>query len=266
MRSLARAIRGGESGGAPLPVVLPSLAAQGAHIRRGEVTMLAGQPGAGKSTIALWHSIIWAKDHGLIGIYFSADSSELVAASRTAAMVLNQPVKEMEKALQNTDSAALEAIAQTAGISWCFDPEITLDGIDLELAAFEEMWGRVPDFVCIDNATDVEQQDGDEFGALRRVMRDLTYLARTTSAAVLVLHHTSENEKDDPCPPRKAIHGKVSVKPALVLTTAETWTNGRKPIAIVKSRFGRSNKLGKDPVWINQDAQSLAFTDDWQVA
>jgi len=228
--------------------------------------MLAGQPGAGKSTIALWHSIIWAKDHNLIGIYFSADSSELVAASRTAAMVLNRPVKEMEIALQNTDRAALEAIAQTSGISWCFDPEITLDGIDLELAAFEEMWGRVPDFCVIDNLTDVEQSDGDEFGALRRVMRDLTYLARTTSAAVLALHHTSENEKDDPCPPRKAIHGKINQKPALILTTAETHSNGRKPIAIVKSRFGMSNKYGKDPVWINQDAQSLAFTDDWQVA
>jgi len=227
--------------------------------------MLAGQPGAGKSTIALWLSVHWAK-LGLIGIYFSADSSELVAASRTAAMVLRRPVKEMEQKLQANDQQAVEAIASTSGISWCFDPEITLDGIDLELAAFEEMWGRVPDFIIIDNATDVEQSDGDEFGALRRVMRDLTFLARTTSAAVLVLHHTSESEKDDPCPPRRAIHGKISVKPALVLTTSETWPSGQKPIAIVKSRFGSSDKTGKNATFIKQDRESLAFEDFGVVA
>ena len=43
--------------------------------------MIAGQPGAGKSSIALWHATQWVSRHNLRGIYFSADSSELVQAA-----------------------------------------------------------------------------------------------------------------------------------------------------------------------------------------
>ncbi|PZF83233.1 AAA family ATPase [Jiangella anatolica] len=260
MRSLTRAIKGADSGGAPMPTVLPSLARAGAHIRRGEVTMIAGEPGAGKSMIALWLSINWA-GAGHLGIYFSADSSELVAASRTGAMVSGTPVKEMEARLQAGDPEALAVIKSTDGISWCFDPEITLDGIDLELSAHEEAWGRLPDFLIIDNATDVEQMDADEFGALRRVMKTLTYVARTTSAAVVVLHHTSEAEKSNPCPPRKAIMGKIAAKPAVILTTAEGFRAGEKPVAIVKNRFGPSDKTGQTFIPLRYDTQSMRFED-----
>jgi ABC-type iron transport system FetAB ATPase subunit len=53
MRLLSRAIRTASAGGATLPTVWRSLLEQQIAFRRGEVSMIAGPPGAGKSTFAL---------------------------------------------------------------------------------------------------------------------------------------------------------------------------------------------------------------------
>ena len=75
--------------------------------------MIAGQPGAGKSLLALWHAIHWANEHGLKGIYFSADSAELGQASRALAMwVQNLPADEAEQMLEDEDEWAMAKMAE----------------------------------------------------------------------------------------------------------------------------------------------------------
>lgn len=259
MRSLWRSPWRRDAGGAPLPTVFPSLARRKADIRKAELTLLAGQPGAGKSTVALWCAVQWVTQHNLIGLYLSADSSELVMASRTAAMVLGEPFTDMELALKTHDHLATLALQRVKGLDFSFEPDISLEVLSLELDAFVEKWGRAPDFVVVDNLTDVEGQDPDEFSSLRRVMKTLTYAARKTGAAVLILHHTSEAGKLEPCPARKDIHGKVSQKAALVLTCAEG--EGTKPIAVVKNRFGWSDRSGRTVDWIKFDAERMTFLD-----
>ena len=51
MRLLSRAIRTASAGGATLPTVWRSLLEQQIAFRRGEVSMIAGPPGAGKSCL-----------------------------------------------------------------------------------------------------------------------------------------------------------------------------------------------------------------------
>lgn len=208
--------------------------------------MIAGQPGAGKSLTALWLVTRWVSRHGLRGIYFSADSSELVQAGRALAMVSEGVSTELaEQRLEEGDEYSLGVLHdRLAGLGWCFDPDITYQSLEDEVLAFEELWGSMPDFLVVDNLTDVDGQAEDEWGTARRVMKGLNGLARTTGAHTLVLHHTSEDYKDDPCPPRKAIQGKVAQKQSLVLTVGGS--DGRTlPICPVKNRYAPAAMVDK---------------------
>lgn len=226
-------------------------------IRRSEVTMIAGQPGAGKSLLALWLTLGWATA-GLRGIYFSADSAELGQASRALAMSqANLTVREAERLLEMEDEWAIERMTPLNNLCWSFEDDLTYENIDDEVQAFIELWGTTPDFIVVDNLTDVEGQSEDEWATQRRALKALVQLARQTDAAVIVLHHTSEDDrvKEDPCPPRKAIQGKCSQKPALILTIADR--GQKRPVACVKDRYGKSDKWGHAAEWYWLDEDTL---------
>jgi archaellum biogenesis ATPase FlaH len=239
-------------GGKPMPLVLKLPV-----IRRAEVSMIAGQPGAGKSLLALWIALGWI-GLGLRGIYFSADSAELGQASRALSMsVMNLPVKEAESMLEAQDEWAVEKMSELNNLCWSFEDDLSYDNINDEVQAFIELWGCAPDFIIVDNLTDVEGQSEDEWATQRRALKALVQLARVTDSAVLVLHHTSEDTrmKEDPCPPRKAIQGKCSQKPALILTIADR--GKQRPVACVKDRYGKSDKWGQDASWFWLDEDTL---------
>jgi predicted ATP-dependent serine protease len=253
MKRLSRAVRSRSLGGRPMPVVFDGLPA----CRRSEVTLIAGQPGAGKSLMALWLALGWIKE-GLRGIYFSADSAELGQASRALAMwVQNLPATEAEQMLEQEDEWATGIMEQLNSLYWSFEDDLTYDSIDDEIQAFWELWGQAPDFVIVDNLTDVEGQSEDEWSTQRRALKALTQMARATDSATVVLHHTSEDDriKELPCPPRKAIVGKCSQKPALIFTTADH--GPRRPVAVVKDRFGKSDKSGQTATWYWLDEETL---------
>ena len=219
--------------------------------------MIAGQPGAGKSLIALWHSLGWVKG-GLRGIYFSADSAELGQASRALAMhVVNLSAVEAERLLESEDEWALGKLSELDGLAWSFEDDLSYENIDAEVQAHVELWGEYPSFIIVDNLTDVEGQNEDEGATQRRAMKALTQLARKTDSAVIVLHHTSEDPriKEEPCPPRRAIMFKVNAKPALIWTTSDC--GPRRPIAVVKDRFGKADKSGQTANWFWLDEETL---------
>jgi len=243
-------------GGKPLPSVLLGIPS----CRRSEVTLIAGQPGAGKSLMALWMALGWIR-HDLRGIYFSADSAELGQASRSLAMWMSGvSAVEAERLLEAEDPWAVGAMEQMNNLFWSFEDDLTYDSIDDEIQAFWELWGKAPDFVIVDNLTDVEGQSEDEWGTQRRAMKALVQMARATDSATVVLHHTTEDDriKELPCPPRKAIVGKVSQKPALILTTSDHGV--RRPVAVVKDRFGKSDKSGMTAEWFRLDEDSLHWS------
>lgn len=219
--------------------------------------MIAGQPGAGKSLLALWLARGWVQA-GLRGIYFSADSAELGQASRALAMsVVNVTVREAEEMLEREDPWAIEQMTHLNNLCWSFEDDLSYENIDDEVQAFIELWGTTPDFIIVDNLTDVEGQAEDEWATQRRALKALVQLARTTDSSVVVLHHTSEDDrmKEDPCPPRKAIQGKCSQKPALILTIADK--GKQRPVATVKDRYGKSDKFGNTAVWYFLDEETL---------
>ncbi len=70
MRTLRRSIGKAEVGGEPLPPAFAAFQRAGIILRRAEITMIAGTPGAGKSSVAL---AIAAKAK-VPTLYFSADT------------------------------------------------------------------------------------------------------------------------------------------------------------------------------------------------
>jgi hypothetical protein len=144
-------------------------------------------------------------------------------------------------------------------LSWSFEDDLSYDNINEEVQAFVELWGTTPDFIIVDNLTDVEGQADDEFGTLRRATKALTQLARATDAATIALHHTSEDPKYDgrPCPPRSAIFGKATAKPALIYTVSNH--GNKRPIAAVKDRFARADKSGQTAHYLWLDENTLHF-------
>lgn len=256
MKRLSRAVRQRSLGGKPMPSVMTGLP----PCRRSEVTLIAGQPGAGKSLLALWLSLGYIKE-GLRGIYFSADSAELGQASRALAMwVQNLPAWQAEQLLESDDEWASLKMEELNNLFWSFEDDLSYDNINDEIEAFWELWGQAPDFVVVDNLTDVEGQADDEWATQRRAMKALTQMARATDSATIVLHHTSEDErvKENPCPPRKAIVGKCSQKPALIFTVAD---NGPyRPVAVVKDRFGKSDKSGQTATRFRLDEDTMHWS------
>ncbi len=74
---------------APLPDPLPGLAKSKFKVgfNRAQLCMIAGPPGAGKTTTAL----IMAMNMGVRCLYISADSDEITMAARAASVVSEHP-------------------------------------------------------------------------------------------------------------------------------------------------------------------------------
>jgi len=250
VKTLRRSVKKAEVGGEPLPPAFAAFERAGIILRRAEVTLVAGTPGAGKSSVAL----ALAAKAQYPTLYFSADTNAHTMAMRLASMISGKNQTDVE-ALMNRDNAWTKAVLQKSShIVWSFESSPTLQDILEEVEAFEELWGVPPEAIFIDNLMDIATDGGEEFASMRAVMKELKYLARATNAAVVILHHTSEGVPGDPCQPRSALQGKVAQLPALICTLGIVGTS--MAIAPVKNRYGRADANANILAW-------LAFNPEW---
>lgn len=218
--------------------------------------MVAAPPGAGKSSLGLDIATKIKRPT----LYFSADSTELTMATRLGASITGRYMFDVEQQILKDPEWASGLLRQVDHIRWSFDSAPTFDEIDLEVMAFEEVWGEPPHLIVVDNLTDVTDEAGDEFSVLRSTMKGMKYLARVSNACVLVLHHTSESVQGNPCPPRSSVHGKVNQMPALILTIG-VGQPGFMPVACVKNRQGPADVTGQTPMWLTYDPSVMHMGD-----
>lgn len=259
MRALHRAVKTRIDGGAVLPPVFNTFVKRGINIRRAEVSMIAGPPGAGKSALAL----TLALKSGAGCLYFSADTHPHTMSLRVMSMILDKPQEDVEQYMDSDPDWASGILKSADHIRWCFDSSPDLRTIEEEIQVYREVVGENPHLIVIDNAIDVTHDSGDEYSSLRSLMRELKWWSRDTEAAVIVLHHTSEGIPGNPCPPMKSLHGKVAQTPALVLTVQSS--DGIMGVAGVKNRYGASRADGSDPVWLSFDPARMHLSDVDQV-
>ena len=221
----------------PLPDVWDGLAAKQIKFRRGQVCMVAAAPNAGKSMFAL----IYAIKAKVPTLFFSADTDTTTVMMRAAAHSSGHNQTVVEQNLSADSHYYDKHFDKLKHIKWVFDSSPSLDDIELEIKAYVELYGQAPELIIIDNLMNVAAETDNEWAGLRAIMMELHDMARKTEACVLVLHHVSEqSEYGSPTKPpaRRAIHGKVSQLPALILTLGYDPNNAELNIAAVKNRFG----------------------------
>lgn len=199
--------------------------------------MVAGAPNAGKSMLAL----VYAVGAKVPTLFFSADTDATTVTIRAAAHLSGHTQTTAEQNLLNNPNFYTKWLGDMSHISWVFDSSPTLDDLEMEIKAYIELYGVAPELIVIDNLMNVAAETENEWAGLREIMVNLHDMARKTEACVVVLHHVSEASEygsvTNP-PPRRAIHGKVSQLPAVILTLGYDPTQGMLRVAPVKNRFG----------------------------
>ena len=257
MRLLDRAIRNIDQGGTTVPMPFKSWTDNQMSVRRGEVSMIAGPPGAGKSTVALAIAI----KARVPTLYASADSHESTMAIRSLAMVTGLPQADVEERMVSDPEWATAMLRENVShIRWMFDASPTLADLEDEINVYRELMGDNPSLVIVDNAVDVTHDSGDEFSSLRSLMREVKWWSRDTGAAFLILHHTSEGYDGYPCPPRASLHGKIAQIPSLIVTLSST-EPGLMAAAAVKNRYGPADASGKTALWMDYFPTNMQLKD-----
>ena len=261
MKTLRRSVRKSEVGGEPLAPPFQAFERAGIILRRAEVTVVAGTPGAGKSTVAL-HIAARLKQPTL---YFSADTNAHTMAMRLIAMSGKMTQQAAENLLKYQPDIAESILTDNNHLYWSFESSPSLKDLDEEVSAFETIWGRSPTLIVVDNLMDIAMDGHEEFSGMRAAMKELKYLARDTNACVLVLHHTKESYDANPCQPRSSLQGMVSQIPAMVLTVGQQQLPGTEHVylcvAPVKNRYGRADQTGKSYVSLSFDPASMYLED-----
>ena len=245
MLNLNRAWRGSVTNATPLPDVWKDLAKKQIKFRRGQVCMIAAAPNAGKSMFAL----IYAIKAKVPTLFFSADTDIATVMMRAASHLSGHSQLTVEEGLSSNRHSYDKHLSSMDNIQWVFDSSPSLDDIELEIKAYVELFGIPPELIVIENLMNVVAESDNEWAGLRSIMVEFHDMARKTSACVMVLHHVSEQSEygktSDP-PARRAIHGKVSQLPALILTLGFDSYNKTLKVASVKNRFGPHTADGSD--------------------
>ena len=237
MLDLSRAWGGVLTKATPLPDVWANLKAKEIKFRRGQVCMVAAAPNAGKSMFAL----IYAIRAQVPTLFFSADTDTTTVMMRAAAHISGHSQVTVEANLATNTHYYDQHFEKFGHIKWVFDSSPSIDDLELEIRAYVELYGQPPELIVIDNLMNVTAETDNEWAGLRAIMMELHDMARKTEACVLVLHHVSEqSEYGSPTKPphRRAIHGKVSQLPALILTLGYDPAEATLRVAAVKNRFG----------------------------
>lgn len=248
--SLAMRARGNE--GEPIPTVFNQLADLGAHIRRGQVTMVSAAPGRGKSAIAT-HIAVNADYSGqgldpVPTLYFSADSDRMTLGTRVCAGILKRQLWEVERMLADTTerNEAWRIINEaTEHIWWNFDPSLTVEDIDSEVAAYAAVFGFFPHLIVVDNLNKVKEYGNSNHEQQARVVDALHQMSRNTSAAVMILHHVTSGYNDGTMPvPLSGIKNQLSDDARLVLTLYQ-YADKTLGISVVKNSTGPADPAGE---------------------
>lgn len=237
MLTLTRAKLSRGSTGEPLPTVFRSLAAEGIHFRRGQVTLIAAAPGVGKSVKALTVALRC----GSPGYYASADTDAFTMYLRAGAMFTGWSTNDIENAVNAGNTATVDAhLEKRSDVRMDFAGRIEIDTLEADLRAYAMTYGEYPHFIVIDNISNMES-DGEGYQALEASCDYLHELARETGAAVIPLHHVTGEYDDGIKPvPLSGLRGKISKVPETILTLFRNEESNRLFVVPVKNRTGKN--------------------------
>lgn len=243
--------------GEPLPQVpaLQPIYAQGQELRRGQMLMIAGIPGSGKSSLAEY----LVAHMNVPTLFFSADQDSWTTLTKLAATITGDQTRDVATALASGKGADRYKAALRETKVWCaYDPSPSIEDIGRELDAYVEIHDEWPHVILVDNLTNLQgesdwQSDG-------WILSELHWIARATKALVIVLVHASESTANATWPAkRKEIINKLSKLPETVFTVANNPADGTFLICLAKSREVQADPAAERPSVLGVDLGRMQF-------
>lgn len=274
MGSLALSLRRKGFTGEPLPTVFQRLSDYGAHIRQGQLTLIAAASGVGKSSFITFISLAMENEDGRIPtLYFSADSDIMTFGMRAGAMIGDIQLTDAEKKISGEDADFMSKLHdQTSHIWVSFDSSPSPKDIEDETECYSLVKGEYPKLIVIDNLMDI--RTGMEGAAGHdAALAFLKQLATRTNAAVVVLchvvasgygtdedgHTTVVDYVSGKVPiPLKGLMNKIDKRPRLILSLYEH-SQTTLGVCILKNNNGRRDPDGNLQVVIPFIKESMRF-------
>lgn len=244
---LARAVGRGLPVGEPLPDVYEQMRQRGVRFYRGGTVLIGGTPGSMK-TMFIGELVDRMK---VPTLYISNDSNEASIASRMIAKRVGEDSRLVRERLMDDPEWASGILDDLDHVRWNFNHSPTLEEIEEELEAFEELWGEYPHLVVVDILMKVDYVE-EGGGTDESIVRYLDGLARQMNICIIIACHTSENVSGDPCQPLSAFLNKIGKMPILALTTA--YDGQTFYLAPVKNRDGWASSKGDEYFMFMADA------------
>ena len=254
------------SAGDPLPEVWENLAESGTQFRRGQLALVAAGPGTGKSAFVLNYAL----KAGVSCMYFSADSDAFVQLARSLAILGGLDMASAETMIRSEETERIAEIIGDEPIRFSYNSSPTLQHIENQLLAYNELYGDFPELIVVDNALDVAiDTDEEQAQSLDALMAWLHDTARVTEACVIVLHHVTGPFNNSNIPiPLSGVKGQIGRVPELILTLHKQSEGGNEVLCVstVKNRGQRADASGNTFSELSFDGFRMSITDHVPVA
>ncbi len=241
IQTIGLSLRNKGKEGEAIPSVFRQLDQYGAKIRRGQLTLIGGAPGGGKSLLAT----ILALFAKVPALYFSADSDKATFGARITASALNISLRDAEELVLSKDLPTLQQLDALTDHIWVnFDSSPSPKDIDEEIDCFAYITGEYPHLIIVDNLMDLSTGSLDNRQSDELLMDFCKQLARRTGSAVVILCHVTGAYTDgyDPIP-RSGLMNKIDKLPRLILTLHKSDTNSIG-VSVVKNSSGPAQADG----------------------
>ena len=207
---------------------------------------------------------------GIPCLYFSADSDAFTQLSRMISILTGTP---MERSLEMVREGDISGVADKLDLPIRFNftasPEI--DDVELEMAAYAEVYEAYPALVIVDNITNLrtggDQNNENPFDGLESLLEFLHDMARSSGAHVCGLHHVVGPFNDSAYPiPLSGVKGQIGRVPEVILTMHRDPRPGTISdllnVSTVKNRAGRADPSGYGFAELNFNANIMDISDN----